>query len=248
MERTRSLIHPAAQRSFQTTRWSVVRRAVGADDAKAAQALAALCEGYWYPLYAYVRRSGYSPHDAEDLTQGFFARLLEKNILAAADPEKGKLRTFLLACAGHFLADERDRAQAKKRGAGLLMSFDAAVAEERYAAEPADNLSPDRLFQRRWALTVLEYSLELLAEEFATNGKAEVFEMLRPFLGFGADPAQRYEEIAAKMATPVGTLKNQVFRLRKRWRELLFEQVSLTLDDPTPEEIKAELTELLGCV
>ena len=226
----------------------MVRRAVGADDAKAAQALAALCEGYWYPLYAYVRRSGYSPHDAEDLTQGFFARLLEKNILAAADPEKGKLRTFLLACAGHFLADERDRAQAKKRGAGLLMSFDAAVAEERYAAEPADNLSPDRLFQRRWALTVLEYSLELLAEEFATNGKAEVFEMLRPFLGFGADPAQRYEEIAAKMATPVGTLKNQVFRLRKRWRELLFEQVSLTLDDPTPEEIKAELTELLGCV
>jgi DNA-directed RNA polymerase specialized sigma24 family protein len=202
MERTRSLIQPAAQRSFQTTRWSVVRRAVGTDDAKAAQALAALCEGYWYPLYAYVRRSGYSPHDAEDLTQGFFARLLEKNVLAAADPEKGKLRTFLLACARHFLADERDRAQAMKRGAGLLTSFDAAVAEERYAAEPADNLSPDRLFQRRWALTILEYSLELLAEEFATQGKAEVFEALRPFLGFGADPAQRYEEIAAAMGPP----------------------------------------------
>jgi RNA polymerase sigma-70 factor (ECF subfamily) len=212
------------------------------------QALTALCEAYWYPLYAYVRRSGYNPHDAEDLTQGFFARLLEKNVLASADPVKGKLRTFLLACAGHFLADERDRSLAKKRGAGLLISFDAAVAEERYSAEPADNLSPDRLFQRRWALTILASSLELLAEEFTGQGKAEVFENLRPFLGFGADPAQRYEEIAAKMGLPVGTLKNQVFRLRKRWREVIFEQVAMTLDNPTPEEIKGELTELLGCV
>jgi DNA-directed RNA polymerase specialized sigma24 family protein len=247
MER-RSSNNPAAQRSFQTTRWSVVRRAVGANDATAPQALAVLCEAYWYPLYAYVRRSGYGPHDAEDLTQGFFARLLEKNVLASADPGKGKLRTFLLSCAEHFLADERDRAQAKKRGAGLLVSFDAATAEERYAAEPTDALSPDRLFQRRWALTILEYSLELLAEEFTAQGKADVFESLRPFLGFGSDPSQRYEEIAAEMRTPVGTLKNQVFRLRKRWRELLFEQVALTLDDPTPDEIKGELTELLGCV
>jgi DNA-directed RNA polymerase specialized sigma24 family protein len=248
MERPRSLNQPDAQRSFQTTRWSVVRRAVGSDDATAPQALAALCEAYWYPLYAYVRRSGYGPHDAEDLTQGFFARLLEKNVLATADPEKGKLRTFLLACAGHFLADERDRAMAEKRGAGLIVSFDPAMAEERYSAEPADDLSPDRLFQRRWALTILEYSLELLAEEFATQGKADVFETLRPFLGFGADPAQRYEEIAAAMGTPVGTLKNQVFRLRKRWRELLFEQVAMTLDNPTPDGIKGELAELLGCV
>jgi RNA polymerase sigma-70 factor (ECF subfamily) len=221
---------------------------VGTDDATAPQALAALCEAYWYPLYAYVRRSGYGPHDAEDLTQGFFERLLEKNVLASADPGKGKLRTFLLKCAEHFLADERDRAMAKKRGAGLLTSFDAARAEERYSAEPTDSLSPDRLFQRRWALTILEYSLELLAEEFAAQDKADVFETLRPFLGFGADPAQRYEEIAAAMGTPVGTLKNQVFRLRKRWRELLFEQVAITLDNPTPDEIKGELTELLGCV
>jgi len=248
MERPRSSNHTGARGSFQTTRWSVVRRAVGADDATASQALAVLCEGYWYPLYAYVRRSGYGPHDAEDLTQGFFTKLLEKNILASADPEKGKLRTFLLACAGHFLADERDRALAKKRGNGLLTSFDSAAAEERYLKEPADNLSPDRLFQRRWALTIIESSLELLAEEFKAPGKVEMFGILRPFLGFGADPAQRYEEIATKTGTPIGTLKNQVFRLRKRWRELVFEQVSLTLDDPTPEEIKAELTELLGNV
>jgi DNA-directed RNA polymerase specialized sigma24 family protein len=248
MERTHSENQPAARCSFRTTRWSVVRRAVGSNDATAPEALAFFCEAYWYPLYAYVRRSGHGPHDAEDLTQGFFARLLEKNVLAAADPGKGKLRTFLLACAEHFLADQRDRAMAKKRGADLLTSFDAAKAEERYCAEPADDLSPDRLFQRRWALTILEYSLELLAEEFAAQGKAELFETLRPFLGFGADPAQRYEEIAAEMGAPVGTLKNQVFRLRKRWRELLFEQVALTLEEPTPDEIRGELSELLSCV
>jgi RNA polymerase sigma-70 factor (ECF subfamily) len=126
---------------------------------------------YWYPLYAYVRRSGHNPHDAEDLTQGFFARLLEKNVLAATDPGTGRLLTFLLACAEDFLADERGRAMAKKRRAGLLTSFDAVRAEERYSAEPADTLSPDRLFQRRWALTVLEHPLERLAEGFVAQGR-----------------------------------------------------------------------------
>ena len=168
MERPRPLNQPAAARSFPTTRWSVVRRAVGADGAAEPQALAALCAAYWYPLYAYVRRSGYSPHDAEDLTQSFFAQLLERNILADADPAKGKLRTFLLACVKHFLTNARIRALAKKRGAGLLVSLDAATAEERYSAEPADDLSPDRLFQRRWAL-----SIQLLFEQVAlTLGKA----------------------------------------------------------------------------
>jgi DNA-directed RNA polymerase specialized sigma24 family protein len=253
MERTRLLNRPAAPRSFQTTRWSVVRRAVGADGATAAQALAFLCEAYWYPLYAYVRRAGYGAHDAEDLTQGFFARLLEKNVFAAADPGKGKLRTYLLACVENFLADERARSLAEKRGAGLLVSFDPALADELYSAEPVDDLSPDRLFQRRWALTILEYSLELLAEEFTAQGKADVFESLRPFLGFSSDPAQRYQEIADAGGTPVGTLKNRVFRLRKRWRELLFEQVALTLgkpplEKPTPDEIRRELAELLGYI
>src|SRR5260221_10821952 len=140
----------AARHSFCTTRWTQVRRAVGSDDTAARAALAALCEGYWYPIYAFIRRSGKSPHDAEDLTQGFFARLVEKRVLAGADPTKGKLRPFLLACARHFLSDEHDRARAQKRGAALLPSFDAIAAEERYAIEPVDDLSPDRLFQRRW--------------------------------------------------------------------------------------------------
>ena len=233
---------------FVTTHWSVVRRAAANDEPGAQRALAELCQAYWYPIYAYVRRAGHASHDAEDLTQTFFLRLLEKAVLATADPAKGRLRTFLLACVRNFLADERDRAHAQKRGAQVLSRFDAARAEERYASEPADDLSPDRLFQRRWALTLLEHSLHLLGEEFTAHGKAELFAALRPFLGFGAESAQSYADIAPALGLPVGTLKNHVFRLRARWRELLFEQVAMTLDEPTPEEIKGELAELLGCV
>jgi RNA polymerase sigma-70 factor (ECF subfamily) len=239
---------PAASPSFQTTHWSMVRRAVGPDDVAARTALAGLCAAYWYPLYAFIRRSGKSPHDAEDLTQGFFARLVEKDMLASADPAKGKLRTFLLACVRHYLGDEYDRARAQKRGAGLVTSFDAAQAEERYATEPVDDLTPDRLFQRRWALTLLEETLRVLEQEFTTSGKAVVFAALRPFLGFGTGAVKSYEELAPELGIPVGTLKNQVFRLRERWRELLFEQVASTLDNPTPEEIRGELSELLACV
>ncbi len=234
--------------SFQTTRWSLVRRAASPDDAEARAALAALCEAYWYPLYAFIRRSGKDPHDAEDLTQGFFARLVEKGVLAAADPAKGKLRTFLLACVRHYLSDEHARAQAQKRGAAVLTSFDAAWAEERYATDLVDDLSPDRLFQRRWALTLLEQTLRVLGDELAAQGKAEVFAALRPFLGFSADAVKSYEDIAPELGVPVGTLKNQVSRLRERWRELLLEQVATTLDNPTPEEIRGELSELLDCV
>jgi RNA polymerase sigma-70 factor (ECF subfamily) len=234
--------------SFQTTRWSLVRRAASPDDAEARAALAALCEAYWYPLYAFIRRSGAGPHEAEDLTQGFFARLLEKATLASADPARGKLRTFLLTCARHFLSDEHDRARAQKRGAALVVSFDAAVAVQRFAAEPADDLSPDRLFQRRWAVAVLDQALRLLGEEQAAAGKAALFAALRPFLGFGREPEKRYDELAPAFGIPIGTLKSHVFRLRTRWRELLFEQVAATLDDPTETEIKAELAELLGVV
>ena len=238
----------ANPQSFQTTHWSTVQRAVSADDAEAMQALSGLCEAYRYPIYAFIRRSGKSPHDAEDLTQGFFALLLKNAMLAAADPAKGRLRSFLLACVRNFLADEHDRARARKRGAAVLTSFDALRAEERYAAEPVDDLSPDRLFQRRWALAVLDHCLHLIGEEFAAQGKAELFAALRPFLGFGAEAERSYEELAPALGIPVGTLKNHVFRMRKRWRELLFEQVAGTLDKPTPEDIKGELSELLTCV
>ncbi|MEO6753431.1 MAG: sigma factor [Chthoniobacteraceae bacterium] len=226
----------------------MVRRATGDDDAAAMTALTALCEAYWFPIYAYIRRSGRPSHDAEDLTQGFFAWLLAKGALAKADADKGKLRTFLLTCARRFVSDEHDRAMAQKRGAVVLTSFDSAEAEERYASEESHDLPPDRLFQRRWALTILERTLTILGEEFTAQGKAGIFTALRPFLGFGAEPERRYEEVAPALGMPLGTVKNLVFRLRKRWREIIFEEVAMTLDDATPEEIKGELAELLSCV
>ncbi|MFV0416953.1 MAG: RNA polymerase sigma factor [Chthoniobacterales bacterium] len=237
-----------ASHSFQTTHWSVVRHAAKHDDVAAQKALASICEAYWYPLYAYFRRSGKNAHDAEDLTQGFFTRLLKNKTLAAADPGKGRLRTFLLTCAQNFLADRYDYTTAKKRGESLLVSFDALQAEERYTSESQELQSPDRLFQRRWALTVLEQSLKTLEQEFEKRGKAATFQALRPFLGFTSQPERRYDQISAHLGIPEGTLKNQVFRLRERWRQLLFEQVAGTLENPSPEEVKAELSELLDSV
>ncbi len=234
--------------SFQTTRWSLVRSIRDDDESISRAALEQLCNSYWYPIYAFIRRSGRSPHDAEDFTQGFFTNLLDKEIFSMADPEKGKMRTFLLTCVRRYLGDEWDKAMAQKRGAKLLVSFDADWAEGRYATEPVDDLTPDRLFQRRWALTVLEFSLEVLANEHEASGKDELFTALRPFLGFKTFPEQRYETVAAKLGIPVGTLKSHVSRLRDRWRALLFEQVSMTLDDPSPENIRAELAELMDCV
>ncbi len=173
--------------SMRTTCWTMVRNAAAGNDTRSRQALSTVCESYWFPLYAFIRRSGRSMQDAEDLTQDFFAHLLRGKILAGADPGKGRFRTYLLRCLQNFMADQRDRAGAQKRGGGAIpVSFDAARAEERYAAEPADDLTPDRIYQMRWAMTVIESSLELLTREYAAQGKEAWFEALRPFLGFGA--------------------------------------------------------------
>ena len=238
----------ATPRTFRTTRWSLVRLAIADEPVEALQAMEALCEAYWYPLYAFIRRSGHGPEDAEDLTQGFFARMLDRDILTSADPSRGKLRSFLLTCLRRYMANEREQAMAQKRGGGLVSSLDADWAESRYRHEPRDDLSPDRLFQRRWALTVLEHALRLLQEEYADRGKEKQFEVLRPFLGMGAEPEQSYEQVAGNLGLTVNNVKTHIFRLRQRWRELLFEQVSLTLDEPNPDEIKAELAELMQCV
>jgi RNA polymerase sigma-70 factor (ECF subfamily) len=235
-------------RSFQTTRWSLVQRANGDIDDEALQALAALCDSYWYPVYAYIRRSGHGAHDAEDLTQGFFTRLLEKGTLAHADPAKGRLRTFLLTCVRNYLHNEHERASAQRRGAHLLTSFDAGWAEERFASEPTDDLTPDRLYQRRWALTLLEFTLQVLEQEYSADGKRELFAALRPCLGFTKEKTPNYADLATRLGCTESTVKSHVFRLRQRWREILFQQVSVTLDDPTSDEIKGELAELLECV
>lgn len=239
----------ATPRSFRTTRWSLVRRAVADDSAEAMDAMETLCEAYWYPLYAFIRRSGYTPEDAEDLTQGFFERMLDRDILSTADPDRGKLRTFLLTCLRRYLAHEKERRLALKRGGGChITSVDSAWAEDRYQHEPVDHLTPDRLYQRRWALTVLEHALRLLREEYEERGRGKLFETLRPYLGMGGGPELSYEEASASLGQTVNNTKTQVFRLRQRWRELLFQQVSLTLDDPSADEIKAELSELMQCL
>src|SRR5271166_4262262 len=180
--------------SFPTTLWTVVLRAGQYEPAQAQAALAQLCEGYWYPLYSFIRRRGYSPHDAQDLTQAFFAHLLEKRGLGRVDPEQGRFRTFLLASLKNFLANDWDRANALKRGGGqTIVSFHQENAESRYQLEPSHNLTPERLFQRQWALTLLDQVLAALRDEYQSEGKGAIFEELKAAL---IDEAGSYAEMA----------------------------------------------------
>src|SRR5213596_145496 len=203
--RSESTAPPSAQ-WFTTTHWSIVL-AAGRDSSRDAQeALEALCRTYWYPLYAYVRRRGYSVEEAEDLTQGFFARLLEKNYLKEVRRERGKFRSFLLASLKHYLANEWDRAQAKKRGGGQTpFSLDREVAEERYRLEPRSDLTPENVYERQWAVTILEEALARIREEFIRAGKAKHFGLLEPFLT-GEDEAGSYRQVAAELGTSEGAV------------------------------------------
>src|SRR5688572_21548555 len=174
------LTRNAGAMQFTTTHWSVVLAAGDTSSPQSDLALAELCRTYWYPLYAFVRRKGNSPHDAQDLTQAFFARLLEKNYVAQADRERGRFRTYLLAAFTHFLADEWDKGQRLKRGGGReIVSFDAASAEERYRMEPMDQLDAAKLYERRWVTTLFEKVLARLEEEFSESGKRSLFEELK---------------------------------------------------------------------
>ena len=229
-------------RSFSATRWSVVLAAAGeADDA-----LATLCRAYWYPLYAFLRRQGLSTHDAEDVTQGFFAHLLGKSALTHVDPAKGRFRTFLLASLKHFLADERDRADAQKRGGGQAnISLDACDAEERYALEPCDDFSPDRLFDRRWAIAVTEQALARLESEYSAAGKGALFSALKPLLT-APGTARPYSEVCAEFGMNEGALKTAVHRLRQRYGAALRAEIAETVG--TEEEIDDELRHLLEVI
>jgi len=214
---------------FASTHWSVVQLAARSDTTRAQQALAQLCETYWYPLYAYVRRQGHSPENAQDLTQEFFARLLADNPLASLDPGKGRFRAWLLASLKHFLANEWDKARAARRGGGRpTISLDEAAAEERYRLEPADELSADRIYERRWALTLLESVVARLREEHVRANKTELFELLKPCLA-GSREAQPYAEIAKKLGMSEGAVKVAVHRFRQRYRELLRREIADTV-------------------
>ncbi|MBI3880403.1 MAG: sigma-70 family RNA polymerase sigma factor [Verrucomicrobia bacterium] len=239
---------PGSHGQFAETRWSMVLAARrGGDSSRAGDALAKLCQAYWYPLYAFVRRQGHAPHDAQDLTQEFFARLLEKNWLADVDRAKGRFRSFLLAALKHFLANEWDKSKALKRGGGIhnFISLDAESAESRYAMEPADAVTADKLYERRWALTLLDTTLARLRAEFVADGKAKQFDELKFTLtgGRGETP---YSELAAKFGMSEGAVKVSVHRLRQRYREVLRAQIAETV--ATAAEVEEELRHLFAAL
>ena len=228
---------------FAPTRWSLIAAARDGGTPEARQALAQLCEGYWYPLYAYIRRRGHPPEQAQDLTQEFFARLLERDWLGAADPAKGRFRAFLLACCKNFLANEHDHAGAQKRGGGQPpLSLDGA--EGRYRSEASHDVTPEKLFERRWALTLLDRVLDRLRAEFARRGKEALFLRLRPYLVGDRGAPQR--QAAAELGLSVGALKVTVHRMRQRYRELLREEIGQTFGEPY--QIDEEIRQLFTAV
>lgn len=228
---------------FATTRWSVVLSAREGESDAAAEALEVLCRTYWYPLYAYVRRRGHSPEDAQDLTQEFFFRLLDRRWLSQVDRHKGRFRSFLLVAMNHFLANEWDRSQAAKRGGGVPhFPLDAEAFEQRYHQEATTDASPDRLYERCWALALIERVLHQLRGEVVAEGRREQFEELRVFLT-GEKPPVSYAELATRLTTTEAALKMAVQRLRRRYGELLRAEIANTVSHP--QEVQDELRHLL---
>jgi len=232
--------------AFATTHWSVVLAAGHHELPQAAAALEKLCCTYWYPLYACVRRQGYSPEDAQDLTQEFFARLLAKDYVARADPQRGKFRSFLLTGLKRFLCDEWDKACRLKRGGGQKpISFDTHSAEERYRLEPVEQMTPERLFERSWAMTLLERAAGRLQEEFMSAGKADLYEQLT---GFRLDAPEQpaYAQVARHLGLSESAVKSAIHRLRQRHHQLVREEIVQTLGDPA--EVDEEIQYLLKVI
>ncbi len=231
---------PASGGRFATTHWSLIVAAQDASVPEARQALAELCRLYWYPLYAFIRRNGHADDRAQDLTQEFFARLLEKDGLAAVDQSKGRFRSFLLAACRHFLANQWDRDHAQKRGGGAVLSIDFDGAEDRYTHEPAHDETPERLFERRWALALLERVLARLRGEYEAAGKGHLFACLKGRLA-GEGATASHARTAAELGVSEGAVKVAVHRMRKRYRELLRDEIAQTVDDPgqVEDEIRA---------
>ena len=236
---------PARGDRFATTHWSMVVSAGRSRSPEASRSLATLCENYWFPLYAFVRRAGHSAEDAQDLTQEFFVRLLDKHFLAAADPKKGRFRTFLITAVKRFLANEYDRVQAQKRGGGQrIVSLEGLEPEARYRREPADTLTPERLFEQQWALTLLEQVLARLQAEMTADGKAALFDALKGHLT--GSQATGYAATAARLGMTEGAVKVAAHRLRRRYRELLREEIAQTV--ASPDEIEEEIRYLFTCL
>jgi RNA polymerase sigma-70 factor (ECF subfamily) len=237
--------HETSDARFPTTRWSQVLAAGGRSTPEAGAALAELCAAYWYPVYALIRRRGHDPDSAADLTQDYFARLLEKKTLAAADPDRGRFRAFLRTDCGFFLADARDREARLKRGGGRAsISIDARDAEGRYRFEPADGLTPERLFDRAWAVALLERTLERLSAEYVDSGRAALFEHLEPALTPGPR-AEPYAAIAGRLGMTEAAVQQAASRLRKRYRALLRAEAAATLHEPDEAAVEDEVRDLI---
>ena len=235
---------------FRTTRWSVVAAASAEGSAglegDGRAALESLCAAYWYPLYAFARRRGESHDAAQDLVQGFFAALLEKRYLADADRDRGRFRTFLITAFRNFASKERERARAQKRGGDLAhLSLDVETGDGRYALEPRDDLTPERVFERRWALTVIERALDRLREEAESAGRAELFGHLLPHVAGGA-PVPTHAETAQALGMTAGAVKVAVHRLRRRYRDVLRAEIAETVSDP--DHVDAELQHLIDAL
>ncbi|MFO0947885.1 MAG: sigma-70 family RNA polymerase sigma factor [Planctomycetota bacterium] len=228
---------------FSTTHWSVILSAARKGSPDSSSALSKLCAEYWYPLYAYARRQNYTAADSEDLTQGFFARLIDRNDLAAVDRERGKFRTFLLHAFKRYLANEREKANARKRGGGRsLVSLDFTGGEERYRLEPAHVETPDKRFEREWALSVIEQVFNAIREEYEAAGALETFERLRDYLT--ASPREpSYRELAERYDVPEGALRTAVHRMRRRFQKTLRAKISETVSSKA--EIDDELRDLI---
>jgi RNA polymerase sigma factor (sigma-70 family) len=229
---------------FQTTRWDLVLLSAQSQAPGCGEALADLCKLYWYPLYAFIRHRGHSPEDAQDLVQGFFLRLIEYKTLTRVDRSKGKFRSFLLASLQNYLTNEADRARCLKRGGKVEFVFiDLEEAEDRYGIEPVDGLTPEKIFDARWAMALLGEAMNRLRREYMAQGKATTFQALRPFLDpINGKRLPSYEEVAVELEVSVGSLKTQIHRLRKQYTATVREEISRTVSDLA--DVDAETHEL----
>jgi RNA polymerase sigma-70 factor (ECF subfamily) len=232
--------------AWATTTWTQVLAARGGATTESRQALETLCRTYWYPLYAFLRSQGLGADDARDLTQAYFAELLEKGYLEDADPSRGRFRVFLMTSIGHFIAKEREKARAWKRGGRTeILSLDETDAEGRYRAEPADRMTPDQIFERRWALTLLENVLARLRQEFAGTLREREFERLKQFIT-GEQPKLTYRDFAVELGISEPAVKTMVHRLRQRFGGMLREAIAETVADA--HEVDDEVRHLLGVI
>jgi RNA polymerase sigma-70 factor (ECF subfamily) len=231
-------------KDFPTTLWTVVLHAGRDEPGQVRAALAQLCQAYWYPLYSFVRRRGYSPHDAEDLAQAFFAHLLEKHGLEHVDPELGRFRTFLLASLKNFLANDWDRSHARKRGGGqTIVSLEQGIGESRYQLEPSHDMTPERHFERQWAMTLLDQVLEALRDEYHAEGKGDLFDELQAVL---VGQPGGYADMAARLRRSEGAIKVAVHRLRHRYRELMRARIAATVGEGDAKDELRHLLAVLG--